>query len=350
MSAAGTEADAQAAAETTAAGTGTDTGMDRRGTRWTQWTQLTRWPGRGGRRSGRVTRRVLPYAMLAPSLAVMLGLLGYPLVKLVILSFQDYGLGQFLGGDTPTWVGLGNYRRLLGNDQFVGITIRTIVLTAVLVVLTMVLGMLVATTMHRLDRVTRTAVSVGLLLAWATPQVGTVTIFRWMFNSQDGVVPHVLKRLHLIDLTGDHSVFLSATKTLAVVVIIVVWQSVPFVALTLHAGLSQVPRDLYEAARVDGAGPWQAFVGVTLPLLRPIVSLLIVLSLIWDLRLFNQIYVFNRGGPNGGSNVLGTYSYFTSIIGHEYGQGAAVALVLVVMALVLTGFHVRRLVRSGEAA
>lgn len=301
------------------------------------------------RRRGRLSGRVLPYALIAPSLVVFVGLLGYPMVNLVILSFKDYGLPQLFGTEEANWVGLQNYRTLFETDEFVTVALRTIVLTVTLVALTMAIGMLVALTMQRIDAVTRTVLSVSLLLVWAIPQPSAVTIFRWMFNSQAGAIPTVLNKLHLVDLTGNNSVLLSGFKTLVVVVIIVTWQSVPFVALTLNAGLSQVPRDLYEAARVDGANSWQVFTRITVPMLRPILALLIVLSLIWDLRLFNQVYLFNRGGPQGESNTLGTYSYFTSIVGHEYAQGAAIAVVLVAIALVLTAFHVRRLVKSGEA-
>lgn len=307
----------------------------------------------GGRRArGRRPRwsvRLTPFALLIPATVALVGLLGYPLVKLVILAFQDYGVRQLFGTEAPTWIGLQNFRDLLTQDTFVTVTIRTIVITVVLVALTMTIGMATALTMMRLDRVTRTLLSIGMLLAWSIPQVGAIRIFQWMFNGQQGVVPELLNKLHLIDLTGNNSVFLSGTKTLIVIVFIVVWQAVPFVAITLHAGLSQVPRELYEAARVDGAGPWQSFTKVTLPMLRPIVSLLIVLSLIWDLRLFNQVYVFNRGGPQHESDLLGTFS-FSRYSEQEFGQGAAVALVLVVMAMALTAFHVRRLVKSGEAA
>lgn len=306
------------------------------------------------RASGRRPRRrpllrLMPYLMLLPSLVVLVGFMGYPLVRLAILSFQHYGRREFLIRQGGTWVGLENYRTLLADSQFWTVTVRTIVLTVAIVVLTILIGMLVALTMARVDRVTRALISVGLMVAWATPAASSATIFKWLFDSESGVLPHLLNSAHLVDLTGDNSVFLSGFKTLVVVTIMVVWQSVPFVALTLYAGLTQISDDLYEAVQVDGAGAWRSFTSITLPMLRPVLVLVTVLSLIWDLRLFTQVYSFNQGGPDQSSYVLGVYSYFTSIVGLRFGQGAAIAVVLIVLSLVGTAYYVRKLVRSGEA-
>lgn len=304
-------------------------------------------PVRKGRR--RPILRTMPYLLLLPSLVVLVGLMGYPLVRLVVLSFQHYGRREFLIRQGASWVGLDNYRTLFADSQFWSITIRTVVLTVVIVALTVLIALLVALMMQRLDRVTRTVVSLGLMISWATPAVSSATIFKWMLDSRSGIIPKILGQLHLVDLTGDNSVFLSGFKTLAAVTAMVVWQSVPFVALTLFAGLTQISADLYEAARVDGAGPWRSFTSITMPMLRPIFALVIVLSVIWDLRLFTQVYTFNNGGPDQSSYVLGVYSYFTSIVGLRFGQGAAIAIVLIVMALIGTAYYIRRLVRSGEA-
>ena len=131
-----------------------------------------------------------------------------------------------------------------------------------------------------------------------------------------------------IDWTGDNSVLFSAPKVLAVVTLIVIWQVIPFVALTLYAGLIQVPKELYEAAEMDGAGAWRCS-KVTVPMLKPIFLLLGTLSIIWDFRVFSQVWAFNRGGPNNESLLIGSYSYFASFIQFDYGRGSAVAVVMV---------------------
>jgi N,N'-diacetylchitobiose transport system permease protein len=298
-------------------------------------------------RGKRVGRRLTPYLLLAPALAVMLAFC-YPIVFLVSFSFQRYGLDEFFGAPVK-FAGLDNYRAVFDHPEFASATIRTVLLAVLIVVLTLVCGTVVALVMQRIDRYTRTILVTGLMVAWAVPAVSSTTIFRWMFDGRTGVLTYLLHKVG-IDLYENHSVTLSASKTLAVIVLIVTWQAVPFVALTLYAALNQVPPEFYEAATVDGADGLKLFRHVTMPIIRPVFTLLIVLSLVWDLRLFTQVYIFNRGGPDGGSNTLGTYSYFASLVQHQFGEGAAIAVVLVFLAMILTSYYVRRLVKSGEAS
>jgi N,N'-diacetylchitobiose transport system permease protein len=294
----------------------------------------------------RVGRRLTPYLLLAPALLVMLAFC-YPIIFLVSFSFQHYGLDEFFGAPVR-FAGLDNYRAAFKHPEFVSATVRTVVLAVAIVSLTLVCGTIVALVMQRIDRFTRTVLVTGLMVAWAVPAVSSTTIFRWMFDGRTGVLTYLLDKVG-VDLYGNNSVTLSAHKTLAVVVLIVTWQAVPFVALTLYAALNQVPPEFCEAATVDGADGIKMFRFVTMPIIRPVFTLLIVLSLVWDLRLFTQVYIFNRGGPDGGSNTLGTYSYFASLVQHQFGEGAAIAVVLVLLAMILTSYYVRRLVRSGEA-
>jgi len=306
----------------------------------------TREPGRphGGKRVG---RRLTPYLLLAPALLVMLAFC-YPIIFLVSFSFQRYGLDEFFGAPVK-FAGLDNYRAVFKHPEFASAAVRTVVLAVVIVALTLVCGTVVALVMQRIDRFTRTVLVTGLMMAWAVPAVSSTTIFRWMFDGRTGVLTYLLDKVG-IDLYVNNSVTLSAHKSLAVVVLIVTWQAVPFAALTLYAALNQVPPEFYEAATVDGADGIKLFRFVTMPIIRPVFTLLIVLSLVWDLRLFTQVYIFNRGGPDGGSNTLGTYSYFASLVQHQFGEGAAIAVVLVFLAMILTSYYVRRLVKGGEAA
>jgi N,N'-diacetylchitobiose transport system permease protein len=128
----------------------------------------------------------------------------------------------------------------------------------------------------------------------------------------------------------------------------VVWQSVPFVALTLRAGLSQIPRSYYETAALSGAGAWTTFRVVTLQFLRPILLLVGILSVVWDFNVFNQIWILTQGGPDGGTTTLGIWSFTKAFSSEAFGQGAAIAVVSVVMLLAITAAYVRRLVRAGE--
>ena len=305
-------------------------------------------PRTSRRRPRRWTPGGVPYALLGPSLVLMALLLGYPLIRLVLISFQKFGREQFFTRQT-VWNGLANYRAILTDDQFIAVAARTLVVTGAMVTGTMVIGTLVALLMERIGRLMRTVVAIGLLFAWATPPVSATQVWKWMFNSQYGVATWFLG-LFGVDLRGSNSVLFSPVKVLIVVTVIVIWQAVPFVALTLYAGLTQVPRELSEAARMDGASFRQLFTQVTFPRMRPVFLLLTTLSVIWDSRVFNQVWVFNRGGPDNQTFLLGSYSYFASFVQFDFGQGAAVAVIMVLLLFLVTIYYVRQMVRAGEAA
>jgi N,N'-diacetylchitobiose transport system permease protein len=188
----------------------------------------------------------------------------------------------------------------------------------------------------------RTLVTFCLIAAWAVPNVAATMLWTWLFQPTYGVVNWLL-RLGQYDWTA-HTV-----SALLLVWLLVVWQSVPFVALTLYAGLSQIPGDYYEAAALDGAGYWTRFRVITVPFLRPILLLVTVLSVIWDFNVFNQIWLLTGGGPDGGTTTLVVWSFRRAFASQSYGQGAAIAVLATALLTALTWYYVRRLVRAGEA-
>ncbi len=298
------------------------------------------------RPSWRTIEKITPFALLVPSLGLIFLLLGYPLGKLVVISFQEFTRRQLFNPDTVYT--FDNYAKLF-DVEFGWVLIRTLVVLLAMVVGTMLLGTAVAVLMQRISKPMRTLVLVGLLFAWATPPLAATVVWKWMFNSRSGIATWALNLVG-IDWTGDNSVLFSAPKVLTVVTLIVIWQSIPFVALTLYAGLLQVPKELYEAAEMDGAGAWRCFTKVTVPMLKPIFLLLGTLSIIWDFRVFSQVWAFNRGGPNNESLLIGSYSYFASFSQFDYGRGSAVAVVMVLMMIAITAYYVRQMVRAGETA
>lgn len=308
----------------------------------------------GVRPNGAPVRRIrragaLPYLLAAPSLVVMAFLLGIPLLKLIQTSFQRFTRREFFNPDEIVSVGLENYKAILTDDSFLTVVWRTLIVTAIMVALTMLLGTLIALLLERLGMVWRTLVGLAMLVAWATPAVSATQVWKWMLNSQSGILTWLLEQIG-VDLRGNNAVLFDAHKVLAVIIVIIVWQAVPFVALTLFAGLTQVPRELYEAAKIDGASAWKTFWNVTFPMMRPIFVLLTTLSIIWDFRVFTQVWTFNRGGPEQGSLLLGAYSYFAAFDQKNFGQGAAVAVIMVLITLAVTAYYVRQLVRSGETS
>ncbi|GAB3683747.1 carbohydrate ABC transporter permease [Angustibacter aerolatus] len=291
-------------------------------------------------------RTALPLALLAPSVAVLLVLTGWPLVKLLVTSTQHYGRAQVFGAP-PEFVGLENYRAVLGDTAFWQVLLRSALFCAACVVLTMTLGTLIALMMGRLSKGMRLAVSVGLLLAWAMPALTSIVIWGWMFDSQYGVVNFLLGRLG-IDAQG-HSWLISPLSFFAVAALVIVWQSVPFVAFTVYAALTQVPDEVDEAAQLDGASAAQRFRHITLAYLRPVLRIVTVLQVIWDLRVFTQIFALqDAGGITSRTSTLGVYVYQVGVAQGRFDVGSAIAVVMVVIMLVASAAYVRQTLREEQ--
>lgn len=296
------------------------------------------------RTSARRTGR--PIGLVVPAVLVLGLALGYPLLRQVLLSLQEFGLAQQFG-QAPEWIGLGNYRELLTDGELWQVVLRTVAFCFVNAGLTFGLGLGVALLMTRMSRVARVATQCGLLLAWAMPVVAAMTVWQFLFDTEYGVVNWLLTRLGG-DFQG-HAWLLDPWSFFAVATLIVVWMSVPFVAFTLYAALTQVPEDVVEAAEIDGAGPWQRFVHVVLPAIRPVLLVVVLLQVIWDLRVFTQIYTLQKaGGVSKDTNLLGTYIYTLGIKGGDFGMAAAAAMFMLVLTVVLTAPYVRMMLKQEE--
>ena len=288
----------------------------------------------------------LPYTLVLPSIALLVALLAYPLVVLGRASFQKLDLRQLVRRET-VWVGLDNYATILTDREFWSVTVRTLVFAAVCVGLTIAAGTLVALLMRRISRPMRLLVSAGMLLAWATPPVSAATVFRWLFDEQYGVVNWAVTALTPLDWS-QHSWFAGQLPAFTVIVLCVVWQAVPFVALTLYAGLTTIPEDIFEAARIDGANAWRTFWSVTGPMLKGVFLILTSLSVIWDLKVFIQVYVITRGGPDRQTVLINLYTYNLGFGASRFGLASAAAVIMVLLTLSVTVWYVRTMVRVGE--
>jgi N,N'-diacetylchitobiose transport system permease protein len=283
----------------------------------------------------------LPYALVLPSIVVLGVMLGYPLVRLVTMSLQEYGLPQVFGQPAP-WVGLANFRAILEDDYFWTVLWRTLIFCFVNVALTMVLGVLVGLLLEALGKGMRLFVSAALIVAWAMPALTATIVWQWMFDTEYGVVNWALGREGESWWADQLTFFMIAT-------IIVVWMGIPFIAFTVYAALTQVPVDIVEAARLDGARFRQLFRYVVFPAVKPILLILTALSVIWDFRVFTQIYVLQKaGGITRDTNLLGVYAYRISIGENRFDIGAAVAVVMMLITAVLTIVYLRAMVKQEE--
>lgn len=311
------------------------------------------WPGQAQRAAVWVRRHKLaPYLLAVPSLLFIGALVLYPTVQIAVFSFQNYGFGQLTGTAPTQWVGFGNYTAILHDPEF-WLSLRlSVISAAVMVPLTMIVGTLVGLLLSRLGPKMATFVSSVAMLAWATPAVSASVIFVWLSNPDGGVVDWFLAKLPSFLGGGQHWVGFSWTNSAlpayTLVVAVVVWASFPFVAVSVLGGLRTIPAELHESARVDGANGWRIFWQVTYPLLRPIFSLLVTLSIIWDFGVFTQVYIIM--GELGQRDLynLGLYEYSDAFtLPPTYGLASALAFVLTIIVLIITVGYVRTQVKQG---
>jgi len=288
----------------------------------------------------------VPYLLVLPVVLAIVAILGYPLYRLATLSFQRYGLPELIQRHGE-WIGLDNYRSVLSDSVFWDTLVRTIVFTAVNVGLTMVLGTLIALLLVRLAAPVRILLLTGLVLVWSMPAVVAVQVWYWMTNFQNGVVNHILTVLRLGDF-DQHDWYSTTFWKLAMVTLLIVWGALPFVTVTMYAGLSQVPRELVEAARIDGASPWRVFRDITFPTVKPIVYILTSLSIIWDFGVFTQPYLLiGQSKVTPGNFLMSIYLFEEGYFKSDYGRGAAISLLMLAIVGVLSIVYVRRMVRIG---
>jgi N,N'-diacetylchitobiose transport system permease protein len=300
-----------------------------------------------GRSAVRTARRLLIYLPLLPSLFAFIVLLGYPVLLAVLISLQKMGLRELVQR-TTVWIGLQNYATILADPTFWAVAVRTLAFTAANVALTMLVGTVVALLLGALGRWLRLALSISLVLAWATPALTASVIFQWLFDSKFGVVNWALTSIGIFGDFTNHSWFATGLSTFGVISLLIVWQAVPFVAFSLRAGILSIPTEQYEAARVDGATDRAIFRRITLPSLLPLIMILTFLSAIWDFKVFTQIWTVRQGGPAGETVTLAIYAYLKGITGAQYGLASAVAVVMVVLLALVLIPYIRTMLRTQD--
>ena len=297
----------------------------------------------------RVLRASVPYWLILPVLLAIGAILGYPLYSLISLSLQHYGLFELIQHKGQA-VGLDNYSSVLHDRVFWDTLARTTVFTLANVGLTIGIGTLLALLLVRVSSAVRLLLTGGLVLAWSMPTVVAVQVWYWMTNYENGVLNYVLTQLRLGDFF-HHDWYATTFSQLALVTALVVWGALPFVAITLYAALAQVPRELVEAAEIDGARPWRVFRDVTFPILKPILLILTSLSIIWDFGVFTQPFLLIGQTQIHPSNYLmGVYLFEEGYFKSDFGRGAAISILMLVIVATLSVFYVRKMIKIGDAA
>jgi multiple sugar transport system permease protein len=284
------------------------------------------------------------WLFLAPCLAVLVGLIAYPFVSAILLSFQAK-----LVGSPGVWVGLANYADLLtGRDlsgQFWQSVRVTVLFTVAADVCKFVLGMAMALLLHQEFR-GRSVLRALFFLPWAIPSLIVGLTWKWMYDgSAVGLLNLLALRLglthDLIQWLGNYDLAIWA------VVIAVVWASTPFWAMMFLAGLQAIPGELYEAAEIDGANVLARFRHITLPGLANIIAITAMLSTIWTATSINFVYVLTNGGPAGATMTFPLLAYQVGVAGAQrLGMGATISLVFTPVFMVLIYFLTRRLLAS----
>jgi N,N'-diacetylchitobiose transport system permease protein len=296
---------------------------------------------------GRLLRGSVPYLLILPVVAAIAAVLGYPLYSLVRLSFQQYGLAELIQRKGIA-VGWENFDSVLHDSVFWDTLRRTIVFTIANVGLTMVLGTLIALLLVQVSTIVRVLLTVGLVLVWAMPPVVAVQVWLWMTNYQNGVVNYVLTKLQFGDYI-QHDWYATTFSQLGLATSLIVWGAIPFVVVTVYAALAQVPDELVEAARVDGARSWQVFKDVTVPILTPVLLILTSLSIIWDFAVFTQPYLLiGQSNIHEDNYLMGIYLFEEGYFKSDFGRGAAISLLMLLIVAILSVFYVRKMVRLGD--
>ena len=275
--------------------------------------------------------------LLVPSVIVVFGIVIYPILKTFVTSF--YAVNSPFPAHWPG-VGLRNYTTALSSSGFWSAVERTAYFTFVSTALELLCGIGIALLLYaplRLRWLFRTIV----VLPWALPTIVNGALWRYMFNANYGVVNAALTQLHLI---GAYKSWLSSPfGALNIVVLADVWKNTSLVAFFLLAGLTTIPRELYEAARIDGVSAWRAFLHITLPLLRPAIVVVLVLRTIEAFKVFDIIYVMTDGGPANGTQSVTFYTYQRAFSDEYFGYGSALAYIIVLFILVLAALYIRAL-------
>jgi multiple sugar transport system permease protein len=281
--------------------------------------------GRPGRNRARLIAGLSRWLFIAPAAIFVAVFFGYPVVKNILMSFQDYTTRTFFTGEAP-WVGFANYKQTFGSSVFTTTLINTGLFTIGSIVMQFIIGLGLALFFKRNFPLSGFLRGL-LLLPWLLPLIASSAVWKWLLDQDSGALNQFL------GLFGVPAIPWLVSPSLALIAVIGVniWLGIPFNTTILYSGLQSVPQELYEAAELDGAVGIKAFWNITWPSIRSVVSVVIVLGIVYTLKVVDIILGLTGGGPANSTQTLATNAYHQSFVNFQFGIGAAVSNVLIVV-------------------
>jgi multiple sugar transport system permease protein len=284
-----------------------------------------------------LAQRLEPYLLISPTIILIIGLMVVPISIVIGYSTMD----NVITDQSPHFVGIANYIAILGQPTFWNAASNTLIFTVASVVVHLVIGMLFALMLNSktVGRLPRAIFRAIYILPWIFTASVIAVLWRLLLDPS-GVINYLLTSLGILHQAVP---WLATPSTaLAAVTVINIWSGYPFFMISLLAGLQGVPTELYEAARVDGAGAFRQFSSVTLPALRPIVYSMALLDLLWTTQQFTLIWATTGGGPLERTEVLSTFTYKLAFNSYEFSMASTSAVLILLVSLVVAVFYVRR--------
>ena len=282
-------------------------------------------------------RRAARLVFLIPAGLYVLFAFVVPVIYNLILSFEVTTPATIASLFAP-WAGLSNYKVTLLNSITQSALIRTLTFTVLSLIFQFLVGFGLALLFNLRFPLNKLARSL-VIVPWLLPFLVTGFIFRFLFQLEAGAVNQVLVDLHLINQPIGY--LLSPGWAYVTVLITNIWLGVPFFTVLLFSALQDVPPELKEAAMIDGAGPWQTLVRVTLPVIRPVIEVTFVLGFVFTVKVFDIVISLTQGGPANSTQLIATWAYNLSFQQFDYGAGAALNTVLLIIALLVAPIYIR---------
>lgn len=281
--------------------------------------------------------KMTPYLYIFPAVIFLAAIMGYPIIYAIYMSFQKFTL-ETLVSKNAQFVGFLNYQAVISNPQFMIALQHSLIFTFASIFFQFSIGLCLAILFSKSFPMCN--IMRGLLLSgWQIPSVVTGTIFLWLFNMDYGLINFILTNLNMIQ--EPIGWVTSADTALITVIMVNIWLGIPFNTILLSAGITGLPEDVFEAATVDGANAWQKLIYITIPLLKSTILAVLMLGFIYTLRVFDVIWIMTKGGPASATEVLPTFAYRLSFISFNFGQSAAVSVIILLILMVAAFFYLK---------